>query len=52
MTTARQARPPFRPLANRHADFAYTGGRELWFTPVRHAVSYVFVDRTSDSDAL
>ncbi|MCJ2080096.1 hypothetical protein [Methylobacterium sp. J-090] len=51
MTTARQARTIFRPLASRHADFAYTGGRELWLTPIRHTVSSVFLDRTSNSDA-
>lgn len=49
MTTARQARTIFRPLAKRNPDFAYTGGRSLWLTPIRHTVSRVFIDRTSDS---
>jgi hypothetical protein len=46
MTTARQARTIFRPLADRHGDFAYTGGRELWLAPIHHTVSRVFVDRS------
>jgi len=50
MTTARQARTIFRPLAGRQADFAYTGGRELWLTPVHHTVSRVFVDRSYERD--
>ncbi|MDB5646744.1 hypothetical protein [Methylobacterium sp.] len=50
MTTARQARTIFRPLDGRQADFAYTGGRELWLTPVHHTVSRVFVDRSYERD--
>lgn len=51
MTTARQARTIFRPLADRNIDFAYPGKRELWHTPIRHTASHVFIDRTSDSDS-
>lgn len=51
MTTARQAKKLLRPLADRHADFAYPGGRELWLTPIRHSAARVFLDRTSDRDA-
>jgi hypothetical protein len=50
MTTARQARTIFRPLAERHADFAYTAGRELWLTPIRHTVSRIFVQPSYERD--
>jgi len=51
MTNARQAKRLFRPLADRHPDFAYPGGRELWLTPIRHTAARVFLDRSSNPDA-
>ena len=51
MTTARQIKTIFRPLADRNVDFAYPGKRDLWLTPIRHLAFRVFVCQTLEPDA-